>query len=69
MDVQKKINEYEAYKTRLEEESLLPGVKGLKAKNELAQLHASPLAEELRRLLITSGESENCNAQVWCRFR
>jgi hypothetical protein len=53
-DVQKKINEYEAYKTRLEEESKLPGVKGLKAKNELAQLFASPLAEELRRLLITA---------------
>lgn len=51
-DVQKKINEFEELKLRLEQESLLPGVKGLKAKNELAQLHASPLAEELRRLLI-----------------
>eukprot|EP00461_Guttulinopsis_vulgaris_P001073 UN01073 len=53
-DVQKKVQEYEALKQRLEEESNLPGVKGLKAKNELAQLTSSPLAEELRRLLITA---------------
>lgn len=53
-DVNRKIREYEAERTRLEEQSLLPGVKGLTAKNMLAQLHASPLAEELRRLLITA---------------
>lgn len=53
-DVQQKVNEYEALKQKLTEESLLPGVKGLKAKNELAQLNSSPLAEELRRLLITA---------------
>jgi hypothetical protein len=51
-DVNRKIREYEAEKARLEEQALLPGVKGLSAKNMLAQLGASPLAEELRRLLI-----------------
>lgn len=53
-EVQAKVNEYEALRTRLMEESNLPGVKGLKAKNELAQLDSSPLAEELRKLLITA---------------
>lgn len=53
-EVQKKINEYEALKLKLTLESEQPGVKGLKAKNELAQLNSSPLAEELRRLLITA---------------
>jgi len=53
-DVQKKINEYEEYKLRLENESILPGVKGLTAKNLLFQLDASPLSQELRKLLITA---------------
>jgi len=53
-DVSKRIKAYEAEKTRLEEESALPGVKGLKAKNLLAQLESSPLAEDLNRALITA---------------
>lgn len=53
-EVNKKIQEYEAEKARLEELSQQPGVKGLTAKNQLAQLHSSPLAETLRRLLITA---------------
>lgn len=53
-EVNKKIKEYEAEKARLEAESELGGVKGLRAKNELAQLNSSPLAETLRRLLITA---------------
>jgi|EP00933_Yihiella_yeosuensis_P052648 hypothetical protein len=52
--VNAKIREYEATKAKLEEDSNLPGVKGLTAKNQLHQLHASPLAEELRRLLISA---------------
>lgn len=51
-EVNKRIQAYEAEKTRLEEESRLPGVKGLKAKNLLAQLSSSPLAEELNMALI-----------------
>jgi len=53
-EVNKRIRAYEAEKTRLEEEAQLPGVKGLKAKNLLAQLGASPLAEELNKALITA---------------
>jgi hypothetical protein len=53
-EVNKRIRAYEAEKTRLEEEALQPGVKGLKAKNLLAQLGASPLAEELNKALITA---------------
>jgi hypothetical protein len=53
-EVNKRIRAYEAEKQRLEEESLQPGVKGLKAKNLLAQLGASPLAEELNKALITA---------------
>jgi len=53
-EVNRKIREYEAEKARLEEASALPGVKGLTAKNMLAQLHASPLADQLRKLLITA---------------
>lgn len=53
-EVNKRIKAYEAEKTRLEEESKLPGVKGLKAKNLLAQLDSSPLKEELNRALITA---------------
>jgi len=53
-EVNKRIRAYEAEKTRLEEEAQQPGVKGLKAKNLLAQLGASPLAEELNKALITA---------------
>lgn len=51
-EVNAKIQEYEALKADLERRSEGTGVKALTAKNELAQLHASPLAETLRRLLI-----------------
>lgn len=51
-DVNKRIQEYETYKSKLEEEAKQPGVKGLRAKNELAQLLSGPLAEELRAALI-----------------
>jgi len=53
-EVNKRIRAYEAEKARLEAESLLPGIKGLKAKNELAQLGASPLWEQLNAALITA---------------
>jgi hypothetical protein len=51
-EVNKRIKAYEAEKARLEAESQEPGVKGLKAKNQLAQLDASPLKEELNTALI-----------------
>jgi len=53
-EVNKRIRAYEAEKARLEKESELPGVKGLRAKNLLAQLDSSPLAEELNQALITA---------------
>jgi len=53
-EVNKRIAEFEAEKHRLTEESELPGVKGLAAKNLLAQLDASPLAERLNAALITA---------------
>jgi len=53
-EVNKRVRAYEAEKTRLEEESALPGIKGLKAKNELAQLNSSPLWEQLNKALITA---------------
>jgi hypothetical protein len=53
-EVNARIRAYEAEKTRLEEEAKLPGVKGLKAKNLLAQLDSSPLKEELNKALITA---------------
>jgi len=53
-EVNRRIKAYEAERYRLEEESKLPGVKGLKAKNELAQLDHSPLAEELNKALISA---------------
>jgi len=52
--VTKAVNAYEAEKQRLTEKSLLPGVKGLTAKNQLAQLNSSPLWENLNRALITA---------------
>lgn len=53
-EVNKRIRAYEAEKARLEAASQLPGVKGLRAKNELAQLDSSPLWEELNAALITA---------------
>lgn len=53
-EVNKRVRAYEAEKQRLEEESNLPGIKGLKAKNELAQLNSSPLWEQLNKALITA---------------
>jgi len=53
-EVNKRVRAYEAEKTRLTEESDLPGIKGLKAKNELAQLNSSPLWEQLNKALITA---------------
>lgn len=51
-EVNKRIQAYEKEKARLEELSKQPGVKGLGAKNQLAQLDASPLKEELNMALI-----------------
>jgi len=53
-EVNRRIKAYEAEKYRLEQEAKLPGVRGLKAINELAQLGASPLAEQLNKALITA---------------
>jgi len=53
-EVNRRIKAYEAERHRLTEESKLPGVKGLKATNELAQLDSSPLAEQLNKALITA---------------
>jgi len=56
-EVQKRVNEYEAEKHRLEEESKAndgKGVKALGAKNMLAQLTSSPLWENINRALITA---------------
>lgn len=51
-EVNARIKAYEAEKARLEADAQLPGVKGLKAKNLLAQLDSSPLKEELNVALI-----------------
>lgn len=53
-EVNERVKAYEAEKHRLEEQSKLPGVKGLAGVNLLAQLHASPLAEQLNAALITA---------------
>jgi len=53
-EVQKRVNEYEAEKARLEEESKQPGVRGLTAKNMLHQLNSSPLWENINKALITA---------------
>jgi hypothetical protein len=53
-EVQKRVNDYEAEKARLEKESEQPGVKGLTAKNMLAQLNSSPLWEAINKALITA---------------
>jgi hypothetical protein len=51
-EVNKRIRAFEEEKARLEAESELPGVKGLGAKNMLAQLENNPLKEELNASLI-----------------
>lgn len=53
-EVSKAIRAYEAEKQRLENDSKLEGVKGLAAKNLLAQLLSSPLAEKLNAALISA---------------
>jgi len=53
-EVSKRIRAYEAEKARLTKLAAEPGVKGLKAKNELAQLDSSPLWEQLNAALITA---------------
>jgi len=53
-EVNKRIRAYEEEKARLAKESELPGVKGLGAKNMLAQIDAGPLKEELNKALITA---------------
>jgi len=53
-EVSRRIRAFEAEKARLEAESKLPGVKGLTAKNLLAQLENNPLKEELNKALITA---------------
>jgi len=53
-EVNKRIAAYEREKLRLEEGAKLPGVKGLRFTNELAQLGASPLWEQLNKALITA---------------
>jgi hypothetical protein len=51
-EVNKQINAYEAEKARLEREGKGSGTRALAAKNQLAQLDASPLSEQLRASLI-----------------
>jgi len=53
-EVNKKIRAYEEEKARLTAESQGTGVKGLGAKNMLAQIESSPLKEELNKSLITA---------------
>jgi len=53
-EVSKRVRAFEAEKARLEAESQLPGVKGLGAKNMLAQLENNPLKEQLNAALITA---------------
>lgn len=53
-EVNKRIRAYEAEKQRLEDDAQQSGIKGLKAKNELAQLNSSPLWEQLNKALITA---------------
>uniref|UniRef100_A0A7S2XCF4 WH2 domain-containing protein n=1 Tax=Lotharella oceanica TaxID=641309 RepID=A0A7S2XCF4_9EUKA len=53
-EVNKRVRAYEAEKQRLTDESKKGGVKGLKGKNELAQLNSSPLWESIQKALITA---------------
>jgi len=51
-EVNRRIRAYEEEKERLTTESQLPGVKGLGAKNMLAQIESGPLREQLNEALI-----------------
>lgn len=53
-EVNKRVRAYETEKKRLEDGSAGTGIAALKAKNELAQLGASPLWESLNKALITA---------------
>ena len=53
-EVNKRVAAYEEEKERLTNESKGTGVKALGAVDLLAQLHASPLADELNKALITA---------------
>lgn len=53
-DVTARIQAFEAEKMKLEKDSEKPGVKGLSAKNLLAQLNDGPLKQDLNRALITA---------------
>lgn len=53
-DVNKKVQAYEAEKARLEEDANAAGIKGLRAKNELAQLVSGPLWEQVNTKTQTS---------------
>ncbi len=53
-EVNKSVKAYEAEKARLTELSETGGVKGMRAKNELAQLLAGPLWEKINKDLITA---------------
>lgn len=53
-EVNKRINAFEAEKQKQTEASKLPGVKGLRAKNLLAQIDDSPLWDALNKALITA---------------
>jgi hypothetical protein len=53
-EVNKRIRAYEEEKARLEAEAQQSGVKGLAAKNMLAQIDSGPLKEELNKALITA---------------
>jgi len=53
-EVNKRIAAYEAEKQRLTDDSKKKGVKGLTAKNMLAQLNSGPLWEKLQAALITA---------------
>jgi len=54
-EVNRRVVEYETEKKRLEDEAAGDsGIKALKAKNELAQLRASPLWERINKALISA---------------
>jgi len=53
-EVNKRVKEYETEKQRLVTETTMIGLRALKAKNELAQLNASPLWESINKALITA---------------
>jgi hypothetical protein len=53
-DVNARIKAYEKEKAKLTKKSEKKGVKGLSAKNQLAQIESGPLAEQLRAALITA---------------